>query len=367
MRTISPAPCRIGSAMSATSPVRSSAPARRRLSEPFDRLEAIRSTIAMKVTVAATQFACTDDRAANLATAERLIREAARQGANIILIQELFETPYFCKEHDPKYFDVALPIEENPAVRRFQQLARELNVVLPASVYRARRQRVLQLGRDHRCRRRAARHVSQGAHSGEPGLSREVLFLARRHRLQGVAHALRHDRRRDLLGPVVPRIGARHGAARRGDPVLSDCHRLGAAGPEHRFARSLAARDAGPRGVEHHAGGRVQSHRHRARRALGSHLLRLVVHHRSHRRDRSRRRRAPAKRSSPRRSISTRSAPIARRGACSAIAARSCTGRCMTLDGQRSASALRIAKAGRFDQRSSPCNSSLPVRRASPI
>jgi N-carbamoylputrescine amidase len=89
----------------------------------------------MKTTVAATQFACTDDRRANLDTAERVIREAAAAGANIILIQELFETPYFCKGHEPKYFDVAMPIEENPAVQRFQKLARELNVVLPASVY----------------------------------------------------------------------------------------------------------------------------------------------------------------------------------------------------------------------------------------
>src|SRR5688572_17647112 len=89
----------------------------------------------MKLTLAATQFACTEDRAANLATAERVVREAARQGANIILIQELFETPYFCKEHNPDYFKVALPIEENPAVRRFRELARELNVVLPVSVF----------------------------------------------------------------------------------------------------------------------------------------------------------------------------------------------------------------------------------------
>ncbi|HJY42224.1 MAG TPA: nitrilase-related carbon-nitrogen hydrolase, partial [Steroidobacteraceae bacterium] len=89
----------------------------------------------MKVTLAATQFACSGDRAANLANAERTVRAAAKQGANVILIQELFETPYFCIEHDPKYFDVALPIAENPAVRRFQELARELNVVLPVSVF----------------------------------------------------------------------------------------------------------------------------------------------------------------------------------------------------------------------------------------
>lgn len=89
----------------------------------------------MKTTVAATQFASTPDRDANLATAERLVRQAAKQGANIVLIQELFETPYFCKEHNPACFSVAMPIAENPAVRRFRDLARELNVVLPASVY----------------------------------------------------------------------------------------------------------------------------------------------------------------------------------------------------------------------------------------
>lgn len=89
----------------------------------------------MKTTVAATQFACTEDREHNLATAERMIRAAAKQGANIILIQELFETPYFCKEHSPAYFDLARTMKESPAVERFRALAKELNVVLPASVY----------------------------------------------------------------------------------------------------------------------------------------------------------------------------------------------------------------------------------------
>lgn len=89
----------------------------------------------MKVTVAATQFACSTDRAANLAKANSVVRSAAAQGANIILVQELFETPYFCKEHAPEHFALALPITSNPAVQRFQALARELNVVLPASVY----------------------------------------------------------------------------------------------------------------------------------------------------------------------------------------------------------------------------------------
>jgi N-carbamoylputrescine amidase len=89
----------------------------------------------MKVTVAATQFACSTDREENIATAERLIRSAAAQGANIVLIQELFETHYFCKDHSPDNFSLARSIEESPAVKRFRELARELNVVLPASVY----------------------------------------------------------------------------------------------------------------------------------------------------------------------------------------------------------------------------------------
>jgi len=89
----------------------------------------------MPITVAATQFACTWDRAANIAAAERAIRNAHAAGAQIALVQELFETPYFCKEHDPKYFDLALPMAENPAVKRFRELARELDMVLPVSVF----------------------------------------------------------------------------------------------------------------------------------------------------------------------------------------------------------------------------------------
>ena len=88
-----------------------------------------------KVTVAATQMACSWDRDANVARAEKLIREAARRGANIVLIQELFETPYFCKDHAARYFDLAKPLEGHPAVEHFRGLARELDVVLPVSVF----------------------------------------------------------------------------------------------------------------------------------------------------------------------------------------------------------------------------------------
>ena len=59
------------------------------------------------VTVAATQMACSWDREANVARGERLIRQAAERGAQIILLQELFETPYFCQDHDPRHLDIA--------------------------------------------------------------------------------------------------------------------------------------------------------------------------------------------------------------------------------------------------------------------
>lgn len=88
-----------------------------------------------KITVAATQMACTWDREANIVRAEKLIREAAARGAQVVLIQELFETPYFCKDHAPQHFEMARPLADHPAVERFRQLARELNVVLPVSVF----------------------------------------------------------------------------------------------------------------------------------------------------------------------------------------------------------------------------------------
>jgi len=89
----------------------------------------------MKMTLAATQFACSTNAAQNLDRAERAVREAAGNGAQVILLQELFETPYFCKDHLASHFDLARPIADSPVVRRFQALARELEVALPLSVF----------------------------------------------------------------------------------------------------------------------------------------------------------------------------------------------------------------------------------------
>jgi N-carbamoylputrescine amidase len=88
-----------------------------------------------EVTVAAMQFACGWDVDANIATAERLVRQAAKQGAQIILIQELFETPYFCIEQDSRHLRIATSVADNRAVKHFSAVARELGVVLPISFF----------------------------------------------------------------------------------------------------------------------------------------------------------------------------------------------------------------------------------------
>jgi N-carbamoylputrescine amidase len=90
---------------------------------------------ARPVSVAAVQLSCTWERDANIAHAEKLVREAAARGARIILIPELFETPYFCIEQDSRHLALAQPLEHNAAVRHFRGLARELGVVLPISFF----------------------------------------------------------------------------------------------------------------------------------------------------------------------------------------------------------------------------------------
>lgn len=88
-----------------------------------------------KVKVAATQMSCSWNKEEVLDKAEKLVRKAAEEGANIILLQELFETPYFCQKQKFEYFDLAKLLSENAAVKRFTEVAKELQVVLPISFY----------------------------------------------------------------------------------------------------------------------------------------------------------------------------------------------------------------------------------------
>lgn len=88
-----------------------------------------------KVKVAATQMRCTDNIKENIKNADKLVRQSAEKGAQIILLQELFETPYFCQKEKPEYYDYAAELEANEAVHHFKAVAKELGVVLPISFY----------------------------------------------------------------------------------------------------------------------------------------------------------------------------------------------------------------------------------------
>lgn len=87
------------------------------------------------VTFAATQMACGDDKDANIARAKEQVRAAASKGAQVILLQELFESPYFCKDLDSKYFDFAHAANSSELLQKFSTLAKELDVVLPISFF----------------------------------------------------------------------------------------------------------------------------------------------------------------------------------------------------------------------------------------
>ncbi|MBZ4670916.1 MAG: aguB [Oscillospiraceae bacterium] len=88
-----------------------------------------------KVKIAATQMSCSEKIEENISKAEMLVRQAAAKGANIILLQELFETPYFCQKEDPEFYNYAAETSENKAINHFKRIAKELEIVLPISFY----------------------------------------------------------------------------------------------------------------------------------------------------------------------------------------------------------------------------------------
>ena len=88
-----------------------------------------------KIKVAAVQMQCSTLVEENIQKADKLVRQAARQGANIILLPELFERQYFCQERRYEYYAFATETQENQAVSHFTRLAKELEVVIPVSFY----------------------------------------------------------------------------------------------------------------------------------------------------------------------------------------------------------------------------------------
>ena len=88
-----------------------------------------------EVTLAATQMTCSKNNSENVDKAESIIRQAAGMGAQIILIQELFESTYFCMDQKDELFGLAKPFENNPTLEKMSKLASELKVVLPVSFF----------------------------------------------------------------------------------------------------------------------------------------------------------------------------------------------------------------------------------------
>jgi N-carbamoylputrescine amidase len=87
------------------------------------------------ITVGAIQCALGGSREDNVARVERLVRDAAKKGAEVILPPELFEGPYFCRREEERFFDWARPFEGNETIARFSRLARELGVAIPVSFF----------------------------------------------------------------------------------------------------------------------------------------------------------------------------------------------------------------------------------------
>ena len=89
----------------------------------------------MKVTIAATQMACNWDLKNNIDKAISMVHQAADLGAQIILLQELFETPYFCIDTQNEHFNLAKTLSEQPTIKKMQIIAKDLGVVLPVSFF----------------------------------------------------------------------------------------------------------------------------------------------------------------------------------------------------------------------------------------
>ncbi len=87
------------------------------------------------VKVSAIQMSMCDDKSKNIQKAKELVRQSAKNGAKIILLPELFEGLYFCKDMDKKYFSWAKPREGNKLLEEFSQLAKELHVVILVSYF----------------------------------------------------------------------------------------------------------------------------------------------------------------------------------------------------------------------------------------
>ena len=92
--------------------------------------------------VSAIQMQCSENPEENIANAEKLVREASKQQANLVLLPELFERQYFCQERKYEYYQFATPVYENKAVLHFSKICKELKLVMPISFYEKEKNRL---------------------------------------------------------------------------------------------------------------------------------------------------------------------------------------------------------------------------------
>ena len=180
---------------------------------PCSRRCDIFAAVAFKIGL--VQMRCTDDARENQAAAEDGIRRAARQGAKIVCLPELYRSRYFCQSEDHANFALAEAIP-GPSTKALGALAKSLKIAIVGSLFERAPRGLPQHRGGPRRRRPPRRHVSQDAHPRRSAVLREILFHAGRPRLPGLRHEARPHRHARLLGPVVPRGGPAHRAAGRG-------------------------------------------------------------------------------------------------------------------------------------------------------
>ena len=168
------------------------------------------------------QASWTGDKESMIQKHEGHAHEAARQGAQVMLFQELFYGPYFCQVQDAQYYSYTELIPDGPTTKRMQDLAKQTGHGPRRADVRGGRPGVrdlLQHRRRHRCRRDLPRQVPQDPHPAREGLLGEVLLPPGQHGLPGLRDGGRQGRRVHLLRPPFPGGSARAGPQRRRDRV----------------------------------------------------------------------------------------------------------------------------------------------------
>ena len=133
---------------------------------------------------ALVQASWTGDKESMIQKHEKAAHEAAKQGAQVILFQELFYGPYFCQVQDAQYYSYTELIPDGPTTKRMQDLAKQTGMVIVAPMYEEDEQglgHLLQHRRGHRRRRQVPRQVPQDPHPARQGLLGEVLLPAGQH------------------------------------------------------------------------------------------------------------------------------------------------------------------------------------------